>query len=152
MKIYNSKKIIFYIFIIFISLILVGLVGAIIRLINIPTILITLLIIGGLSYSKKINWFQDTLKSIFKNEDKKKILDFSLISKKEAAGKSLKTIDQLITLINDKVEAKALKDEKNRVSLELDRGDIILVVFGIGSSGKTSLIRACSSKILSLIN
>ena len=78
MKIYSSKKIIFYIFIIFISLILVGLVGAIIRLINIPTILITLLIIGGLSYSKKINWFQDPLKSILKNKNKNKnkILDF----------------------------------------------------------------------------
>ena len=152
MKIYSSKKIIFYIFIIFISLILVGLVGAIIRLINIPTILITLLIIGGLSYSKKINWFQDTLKSIFKNKNKKKILDFSLISKKEAAGKSLKTIDQLITLINDKVKAKALKDEKNRVSLELDRGDIILVVFGIGSSGKTSLIRALLKRIVGKVS
>ena len=152
MKIYNSKKIIFYIFIIFISLILVGLVGAIIRLINIPTILITLLIIGGLSYSKKINWFQDTLKSIFKNKNKKKILDFSLISKKEAAGKSLKTIDQVVTLINDKVEAKALKDEKNRVSLELDRGDISLVVFGIGSSGKTSLIRALLKRIVGKVS
>ena len=77
MKIYSSKKLIFYIFIIFISLILVGLVGAIVRLINIPTILITFLIIGGLSYSKKINWFQENLKSIFKNKNNKKILDFA---------------------------------------------------------------------------
>ena len=49
MKIRNSRKIIFYILIIFISLIIIGLVGAIIRLINIPAILITVLIIGGLS-------------------------------------------------------------------------------------------------------
>ena len=54
MKIVNSKKLVFYIFIILISLIVVGLVGAIIRLINIPAILITLIIISSLSYYKRI--------------------------------------------------------------------------------------------------
>jgi len=152
MKTYNKKKIIFYILIIFIALILVGLVGAIIRLINIPAILITLLLIGGLSYSRKIDWLQNILKSIFKIKSEKKLIDFSSISKKQAAGKSLKSIDQLITLINDKVKAKALKDEKDRVSLELDRGDIILVVFGIGSSGKTSLIRALLKRIVGKVS
>ena len=152
MKIRNSRKIIFYILIIFISLIIIGLVGAIIRLINIPAILITVLIIGGLSYSKKIDWLQNSLRSIFKIKNEKKSLDLSLISKKEAADKSLKSIDHLITLINDKVKAKALKDEKDRVSLELDRGDIILVVFGIGSSGKTSLIRALLKKIVGKVS
>jgi len=152
MKIYNSKKLIFYIFIIFISLISVGLILAIIRLINIPTILITIIIIGGLSYSKKIDWLQDSLKSIFKIKSEEKLIDMALTSKKEAAGKSLKSIDQLITLINDKVKANALRDEKNRVSLELDRGDIILVVFGIGSSGKTSLIRALLKRIVGKVS
>ena len=152
MKIRNSRKIIFYVLIIFISLIIIGLVGAIIRLINIPAILITVLIIGGLSYTKKIDWLQNSLRSIFKIKDEKKSLDLSLISKKEAADKSLKSIDHLITLINDKVKAKALKDEKDRVSLELDRGDIILVVFGIGSSGKTSLIRALLKKIVGKVS
>ena len=152
MKIRNSRKIIFYILVIFISLIMIGLVGAIIRLINIPAILITVLIIGGLSYTKKIDWLQNSLRSIFKIKDEKKSLDLSLISKKEAADKSLKSIDHLITLINDKVKAKALKDEKDRVSLELDRGDIILVVFGIGSSGKTSLIRALLKKIVGKVS
>ena len=148
MKIYNSNKIIFYLLIILISLILIGLVGAIIRLINIPAILITLAIVGGLTYYKKIDLFKDFLKSIFKIKSEKKILDLSLSSKKEAAGKSLKSIENLLALINDKVKAKALRDEKNRVSLELERGDIILVVFGIGSSGKTSLIRALLKRIV----
>ncbi|WP_269616846.1 DUF697 domain-containing protein [Prochlorococcus marinus] len=152
MKIYNSKKILFYIFIIFFGLIFVGLVGAIIRLINIPAVLITVLLIGGLVYSKKIDWLQNFLQSIFKTKGKKKLLDFSLTTKKEAADKSLKSIDQLIKLINDKVKAKALKDEKDRVSLELDRGDIILVVFGIGSSGKTSLIRALLKRIVGKVS
>ncbi len=152
MKIYNSKKIVFYLLIIFISLILVGLVGAIIRLINIPAILITLIIIGSLSYYKRVDRFQKIIKSIFKITSEKKSLDLSLLSKKEAAGESLKSIDQLIKLINDKVKAKALQDEKNRVSLELDRGDIILVVFGIGSSGKTSLIRALLKRIVGKVS
>ena len=55
-------------------------------------------------------------------------------------------------MINDKVKAKALREEKNRVSLELERGDIILVVFGIGSSGKTSLIRALLNRIVGKVS
>ena len=102
MKIYNSKRILFYILIILLSLIFVGLVGAIIRLINIPAVLITLLLIGGLSYSKKLDWLQNSLQSIFKIKSDKKLIDLSLITKKQAAGKSLESIDQLIRLINDK--------------------------------------------------
>ena len=80
MKINTSKTIIFYIFIILISLILVGLVGAIIRLINIPAVLITVLLIGGLSYSKKIDWLQKILQSRFKSNGKKRFLDLSSIT------------------------------------------------------------------------
>ncbi len=148
MKTYNSKKIIFYIFIFVISLIFVGLVGAIIRLINISSIFITALIVGTLIYSKKIEFLNNIKKSLFKIKNEKKLLDFSLSSKRQAADKSLKSVDQMINLINDKVKAKALKDKKDRVSLELERGDIILVIFGIGSSGKTSLIRALLKRIV----
>ena len=126
----NSKKILIYIFITLISLILVGLVGAIIRLINIPAIIVTLIIIFGLSYYKRVGWFHKILNSFLKIKNEKKLLDLSLTSKKQAADKSLESIENLITLINDKVKAKALKAEKDRVSLELERGDIILVVFG----------------------
>ncbi len=148
MKKYNSKTIIIYIFVILISLIVVGLIGAIIRLINIPTILITIIIVCYLSYYKKIGSLQKIVTSLFKITSEKKSLDLSLKSKKQAAGKSLESIEYLITLINDKVKAQALQEEKDRVSLELERGDIILVVFGIGSSGKTSLIRALLKRIV----
>ena len=63
MKIYNSKKIIFYILIIFLSLVIVGLIGAIIRLINIPSIIITIILIGGLVYYNKIGWLKNILSS-----------------------------------------------------------------------------------------
>ena len=148
MKIKNQKTIILYLLLTLIGLILVGLIGAIIRLINLPAIIITLILICGLGYYKKIAWFGNITNSIFKPKNEEQSLDISLTSKKQAAGKSLKSIDNLITLINDKVKAKALKEEKNRVSLELERGDIILVVFGIGSSGKTSLIRALLKRIV----
>ena len=107
MKINTPKKIIFYIFIIIISLIIVGLVGAIIKLINIPAIIITLIILSGLVYYKKIGLLKKIQDILLKNKSEKKLLDLSLISKKQAAGKSLKSIDTLITLINDKVKPKA---------------------------------------------
>ena len=148
MKSKISKKIIFYILITLVGLILVGILGAIIRLINVPAIIVTFLIIFSLGYYKKIGWLQNLFNSIIKNRNQKNLLDSSISSKKQAAAKSLKSIDGLITLINDKVKAKALEEEKNRVALELKRGDIILVVFGIGSSGKTSLIRALLKRIV----
>ncbi len=148
MKTNYSKKILFFIIIVFASLIVVGLIGAIIRLINIPTIIITILLIGGLAYYKKIGWLKKIFSLIYSRKSEPKVLDFSISDKKQAAGKSLKSIDSLIKLINDKVKAKALKDEKNRVLSELERGDIVLVVFGIGSSGKTSLIRALLKRIV----
>ena len=108
----DSKKIIFYISIIILSLIIVGLIGAIIRLINLPAIFITLIIICVLSFYKKSDWLQQNLESIFKIKRTKNSVDLSLISKKKAADKSLKSIDQLINLINDKVKAKALKKKR----------------------------------------
>ena len=148
MKRNNSKSILFYIIFIFLCLIVVGIVGALLRLINIPAILITIIIIGSLIYYKKIGSWKNIINSLIKDNKNVSPIDLSLITKKKAADKSLKSIDQLITLINDKVKAKALKDEKNKVLLELERGDIILVVFGIGSSGKTSLIRALLQRIV----
>tara|TARA_B100000965_G_scaffold44245_1_gene32414 strand:+ start:7709 stop:9253 length:1545 start_codon:yes stop_codon:yes gene_type:complete len=152
MKTYNSKKIVIYILIILVSLIFVGFIGAIIRLINIPALIITIILIGGLSYYKKIGWLQNKLNSIFKIKSERESLDISIKSKKQAAGKSLESIENLITLINDQVKVKALKEEKKRVAQELERGDIVLVVFGIGSSGKTSLIRALLNKIVGKVS
>ena len=148
MKINNPKKIVLYFLITFIGLIIVGLVGAIIRLINIPAIIITIILIVSLGYYKKIEWLKKIITDKLSDKDLKYSKDLLLKNKKQAAGKSLRSIENLITLINDDVTARALKEEKNRVSLELERGDIILVVFGIGSSGKTSLIRALLKRIV----
>ena len=148
MKFKDSKFILYILLLIFVSLIFAGIVGAIIRLINIPAIIITIISIGVFAYKKRFSWLEKIIISNFKSNNFKKSLISLPSTKKKAAGRSLKSIDQLIELINDKVKAKVLLDEKNRVSLELKRGDIILVVFGLGSSGKTSLIRALLKKIV----
>jgi small GTP-binding protein len=63
-------------------------------------------------------------------------------NRQEAALQNLEAIDQLLTRIRDDVRREALQQERARVTAELQRGDLVLVVFGTGSAGKTSLIRA----------
>ncbi len=69
-------------------------------------------------------------------------------SRKEAALKSLESVDNLIDRLQDTVAKKGLKLERQRVGEELNRGDLVLVIFGTGSSGKTSLIRALLNQIV----
>ena len=63
-------------------------------------------------------------------------------TRQEAAQQNLEAIDALLSRIRDDVQRQALEQERQRVAQELERGDLVLVVFGVGSSGKTSLIRA----------
>jgi GTPase SAR1 family protein len=63
-------------------------------------------------------------------------------SRREAAERNLEAIDRTLERVRDAVEREALQQEKARVQAELERGDLRIVVFGGGSVGKTSLIRA----------
>ena len=63
-------------------------------------------------------------------------------SKREAAGEHLDSIARQLELVQDEVMRQALERERRQVAAELERGDLVVVVFGTGSSGKTSLIRA----------
>jgi len=63
-------------------------------------------------------------------------------NRQEAAQKNLEAIDALLERIRDDVQREALRQERQRVAEELERGDLVVVVFGTGSAGKTSLIRA----------
>jgi small GTP-binding protein len=63
-------------------------------------------------------------------------------TRQEAAQQNLEAIDAVLSRIRDDVQRTALQQERQRVAQELERGDLVLVVFGVGSSGKTSLIRA----------
>ena len=63
-------------------------------------------------------------------------------TRRQAAEQSLQSIDRLLERLQDDVARQALNLERERVARELERGDLVVVVFGTGSSGKTSLIRA----------
>ncbi|MEB3335470.1 MAG: GTP-binding protein [Cyanobacteriota bacterium] len=63
-------------------------------------------------------------------------------SRREAAARNLDAIDQTLEQVRDAVERQALRLERERMQKELERGDVVITVFGTGSTGKTSLIRA----------
>ena len=63
-------------------------------------------------------------------------------NRQEAAQQQLEVVDQLLSRIRNDVAREALQQERQRVAAELERGDLVLVLFGCGSAGKTSLIRA----------
>ena len=63
-------------------------------------------------------------------------------NRQEAAQQQLQAVDQVLERIRDAVQREALQQERLRVAAELERGDLVVVVFGTGSAGKTSLIRA----------
>ena len=145
-----KKQKLFLVFIISLPIILIiaGLIQSIISLINFQTFIISVLLITIIS--KKLNF------PIWKTIINKKVIRKILISssksspqsKKQAAKQSLESIDRLIERIQNTVAIEALKQEKLRVENELSRGDLQVVVFGTGSSGKTSLIRALLNEIV----
>ena len=69
-------------------------------------------------------------------------------NRREAAERSLGSIDRTLERVRDAVEREALSQERQRMQTELERGDLVIVVFGTGSAGKTSLIRALLNKLV----
>ncbi len=69
-------------------------------------------------------------------------------TRRQAAEQSLESIDRLLDKLDDAVSREGLRQERERVAQELKRGDLTVVVFGTGSSGKTSLIRALLNEIV----
>ena len=62
--------------------------------------------------------------------------------RREAATRSLDSIDRVLEQLEDDITREGLRRERQRVAEDLTRGDLVVAVFGSGSSGKTSLIRA----------
>jgi hypothetical protein len=69
-------------------------------------------------------------------------------SRREAASQQLEGIDSTLERVRDSVAREALRQEKQRMTAELQRGDLTVVLFGAGSSGKTSLIRALLQELV----
>jgi len=149
-----KNSLLFFVITILLSLILLlaGLIGAIFRLINIPAILIALIIIIVISNQKGWYWWKLLLRNssllILKNSPN----NFFPASRKQAARKSLKSIDKLIERIQDSVEAESLMQERKRIEEEFNRGDLYVVIFGTGSSGKTAIVRALLRRMVGIID
>ena len=73
-------------------------------------------------------------------------------NRREAAQQNLAAIDQTLERVRDAVEREALRQERARMQAELERGDLVIVLFGTGSAGKTSLIRALLKQLVGEVN
>ncbi|MFO0032568.1 MAG: YcjF family protein [Cyanobacteriota bacterium] len=72
-------------------------------------------------------------------------------NRREAAARNLEAIDQTLVQVRDAVERQALRQERERMQAELERGDVVIAVFGTGSTGKTSLIRALLKELVGTV-
>ena len=69
-------------------------------------------------------------------------------NRREAASRQLEAIDQTLERVRDTVAREALAQQRQRMEAELQRGDLVVVLFGSGSVGKTSLIRALLQELV----
>jgi GTPase SAR1 family protein len=72
-------------------------------------------------------------------------------AKAEAAQETLKAVERQVAQIQDEVARQALLEQSRAIAQELERGDLRVVVFGTGSAGKTSLIRALLGRIVGTV-
>jgi small GTP-binding protein len=69
-------------------------------------------------------------------------------NRRDAASQQLEAIESTLERVRDSVAREALQQEQQRMAAELQRGDLTVVLFGAGSSGKTSLIRALLQELV----
>jgi len=72
-------------------------------------------------------------------------------SRREAARQNLEAIDKTLERVRDALERELLQNERQRMARELERGDLMVVVLGAGSTGKTSLIRALLGELVGTV-
>ncbi len=65
-----------------------------------------------------------------------------------AAQRSIQSLKSLIDKIHNDVSVKALLESKERIEKDLLRGDLCVVIFGTGSTGKTSIVRCLINEIV----
>ena len=74
-----------------------------------------------------------------------------LSSRREAAARHLEAIDRTLEQVRDAVAREALRQQRQRMAEQLERGDLVVVLFGSGSVGKTSLIRALLRQLVGTV-
>ncbi len=160
----HRHRILIYIGSAFLLLLMLGsLIGLFLRLLNelrytlefflpywlvSPLLLLGAVIVVTLIIQTGYPWFKKFIHKKNKSTKRKGIQTSLPMNRRQAAQQSLESIDLILEKLQDEVTRQALEFEKAKVSRELARGDLIVVVFGTGSSGKTSLIRALLNEIV----
>ena len=92
--------------------------------------------------SKKIAY-----KLIFKKQN-----SFTFRNKYRAAKNSLEAVDEINKQISNKIYGDLLRYEKIKLEKQFKYGDYNVILFGAGSSGKTSIARALLKNLIGKIS
>ena len=113
------------------------------KIFNIYTFVFILIALSIIYIKNKRIFKKIVYKIIFKNNGR-----VSFKNKYKAAKNSLEGIEEINNKINDKVKAELFKYEKNKLEEQLKSGDYNVILFGAGSSGKTTIARALLKNII----
>ena len=117
------------------------------NILNFYSILIIVVILL-IFYSKNKRLFKKiAYKIIFKQQN-----SFSFRNKYGAAKNSLEAIDEINKKISNKIYGDLLKYEKIKLEKQFKYGDYNVILFGAGSSGKTSIARALLKNLIGKIS
>ncbi len=117
------------------------------NILNLYSFLIIVIILL-IFYSKNKRLFKKIAhKIIFKQQN-----SFSFRNKYGAAKNSLEAIDEINKKISNKIYGDLLKYEKIRLEKQFKYGDYNVILFGAGSSGKTSIARALLKNLIGKIS
>ncbi|CAE19375.1 conserved hypothetical protein [Prochlorococcus marinus subsp. pastoris str. CCMP1986] len=117
------------------------------NILNIYSILIIVVILLIFYYKNKRLFKKIAYKIIFKQQN-----SFSFRNKYGAAKNSLEAIDEINKKISNKIYGDLLKYEKIKLEKQFKHGDYNVILFGAGSSGKTSIARALLKNLIGKIS
>ena len=117
------------------------------NILNLYSVLIIVIILL-IFYSKNKRLFKKiAYKILFKQQN-----SFSFRNKYRAAKNSLEAIDEINKKISNKIYGDLLKYEKIKLEKQFKYGDYNVILFGAGSSGKTSIARAILKNLIGKIS
>jgi uncharacterized protein len=70
------------------------------------------------------------------------------VEKTEAATENINAVRQQVEQLQDEVARQALISRSREIEASLARGELVIALFGTGSSGKTSLVNALMGRIV----
>ena len=117
------------------------------NILNFYSIFIVVIILLIFYFKNKRLFKKIAYKLIFKQQN-----SFSFKNKYGAAKNSLAAIDEINKKISNKIYADLLKYEKTKLEKQFKYGDYNVILFGAGSSGKTSIARALLKNLIGKIS